>query len=289
MNWEIIRKQDIVISILVPVYNAEQTILKALNSLPGPCIFSLEIIIQDNCSTDQSLAIIHDFKLKNPSLNICIESIRDSGQSQALNLAFKRSKGHLIGILNADDYYAPDIFQILAEHMKEQYTIEEISRLFIFGNLTIQEKRFKRVLSPKEFSLSSIEKWWRSDSYPLNPISYFYGRKLQEDNFYVESNYYDMDYVFLYGVLLAKPASCLSYINKTLGTFTISGDNKTSKVFKSIFKNFWFIKKNHLTMILKSKNVAQKTIYFITMFIQLTLLQTKQFLAQLRSALFKIP
>ncbi len=103
------------ISIITPVYNdvatLEQTILSVL-SQPYP---SKEYIIIDGGSTDGSLEIIKKYA---PQLAYWV-SEPDNGVYHAMNKGITQSKGELIGIINANDWYEENIFGTIAERYAE--------------------------------------------------------------------------------------------------------------------------------------------------------------------------
>jgi glycosyltransferase involved in cell wall biosynthesis len=102
-----------VISIITIVFNGEkhleQTILSVLNqSYPN-----VQYIIIDGGSRDNSLNIIKKYE---QNLHFWI-SEKDKGISDAFNKGIAHATGDIIGIINADDWYEPETFSRVAEHM----------------------------------------------------------------------------------------------------------------------------------------------------------------------------
>lgn len=90
------------VSIIVPVYNAEKYIKRLLDSLIAQTWKNIEIICVDDESTDQSLQIIKDYCRCEKRIK-CI-SQRNSGVSAARNTGIKNSKGDYIAFADADDF-----------------------------------------------------------------------------------------------------------------------------------------------------------------------------------------
>lgn len=89
------------ISIITPVYNAEKTIERTIQSVINQQIDSeLEYIIIDGASTDNTLNIINRYS---PYLRLI--SAKDNGVYDAMNKGIALATGDVIGIINSDDWY----------------------------------------------------------------------------------------------------------------------------------------------------------------------------------------
>ena len=92
------------ISIITPVFNAAKTVQQTLNSILEQEVSPVEHIIIDGVSTDGTLEILHQYKRLAP-YPVLIKSEKDNGIYDAMNKGILLSKGDLLGILNADDWY----------------------------------------------------------------------------------------------------------------------------------------------------------------------------------------
>lgn len=88
------------VSILTPSFNQASWLDDNLRSVADQTYAPLEHIIMDGGSTDETLKI-----LRSRSASIRWDSEPDKGQSEAINKAFRRSQGEIIGWLNSDDAY----------------------------------------------------------------------------------------------------------------------------------------------------------------------------------------
>lgn len=93
------------LSIIIPVYNGARTIARCLNSITNQNVnpTDIEIIVVDDCSTDNTLDIIHTLTSTPPYLTI-INLTRNSRQGTARNKGVEIAKGKYISFLDADDY-----------------------------------------------------------------------------------------------------------------------------------------------------------------------------------------
>jgi glycosyltransferase involved in cell wall biosynthesis len=92
------------VSILIPAYNAEQTIGYTLESAIAQTWPRKEIIVTDDGSTDRTAEIVRRFASK----GVALVSTENGGLSAAVNNAYRLSQGDYIQELDADDLLAPD-------------------------------------------------------------------------------------------------------------------------------------------------------------------------------------
>lgn len=96
-------------SVIFPLYNAENTVETALNSIKAQTIGiqEFEIIVVNDGSTDKSETIVKNYMKENPEMNIKIINQENGGVSKARNTGLKVSKGNYIALLDADDEWLP--------------------------------------------------------------------------------------------------------------------------------------------------------------------------------------
>ncbi|GAB3473334.1 glycosyltransferase family 2 protein [Azotobacter salinestris] len=106
-------KNAIAVSVIVPTYNAERYIQRALDSLASQSLENIEIIVVDDASTDKSSQIIN---LKEKSLNlIYLRQPVNQGTHNARLLGLQHASGAWIGFLDSDDTVHPDMFGSMHE------------------------------------------------------------------------------------------------------------------------------------------------------------------------------
>ena len=105
------------LSILIPVYNEENSILNILNELKKVNLINdieKQIILIDDCSLDNSKNIIDNFILNNNDLDILVEShTKNKGKGAAIQTGIKIASGDIIVIQDADLEYDPKEFNLL--------------------------------------------------------------------------------------------------------------------------------------------------------------------------------
>lgn len=119
-------KSKPLISIITAVFNAENYLDEALQSLYSQGYKNYEHIIIDGGSNDKTLDII---KKNQNNIDYWV-SQKDKGIYDAFNLGMRLSRGDYIGFLNSDDKYVPDALNILLNYINK-YPDKD----FIFGSV----------------------------------------------------------------------------------------------------------------------------------------------------------
>lgn len=114
---EKIELKDILVSIIVPVYNAEKYIKKCLDSLINQTYSNLEIICINDGSTDHTREILEFYRKKDSRIKVV--SIPNSGPSVARNMGLDLSTGEYIHFVDADDFIQDNTYEILIECISE--------------------------------------------------------------------------------------------------------------------------------------------------------------------------
>lgn len=97
------------VSVVLPVYNREDTIARAINSVLNQTYTNLEIIVVDDCSTDQSLRKIREFQDDRISV---IALNQNAGANAARNKGAMAAKGQFIAFQDSDDEWAEDKLEV---------------------------------------------------------------------------------------------------------------------------------------------------------------------------------
>lgn len=139
------------VSIIVTVYNSENTIERTIQSIKEQSYKNIEIVFIDNNSTDKSLEIINKY-IEDSDILI---SEPDNGLYDALNKGIKNSSGDIISMLHSDDFYPNDnvIFEYITIFEKKNISIA-------YGNVDFISKKNKIVRKYKSGNLSINQLAW---------------------------------------------------------------------------------------------------------------------------------
>ena len=105
------------ISIILPIYNAEKYLKKCLVSLLNQTLSDIEILCINDGSTDNSLAILEEFKHKDSRIKVFKQI--NAGPASARNLGLKYAQGKYIMFCDADDWYQPNMCENMYDFMEQ--------------------------------------------------------------------------------------------------------------------------------------------------------------------------
>lgn len=107
--------EGIKVSVIVPVYNVEEYVAECIESILNQSLKEIEIIIVDDCSTDNSYHICRKYETDNPDKIRLFRHEKNLGLPSARNTGLKHAKGDYIGFVDSDDFIGPDRFKDLFE------------------------------------------------------------------------------------------------------------------------------------------------------------------------------
>ncbi|WP_418263283.1 glycosyltransferase family 2 protein [Flavobacterium faecale] len=98
------------ISVICLCYNHSKYVIESLNSVIDQTYDNIELIIADDCSTDNSTKVIKEWLLKYPTVQF-VENSKNLGNNKTFNNAFALSRGEYIIDLAADDVLLPNCIE----------------------------------------------------------------------------------------------------------------------------------------------------------------------------------
>jgi glycosyltransferase involved in cell wall biosynthesis len=100
------------ISVIIPVYNAQEFLERCLDSVLSQTINSIEVICIDDCSTDHSFEILNQYAQKDIRLK-CFRNDLNIGQGLTRNKGLDIARGEYISFVDCDDWIEPNMFDDL--------------------------------------------------------------------------------------------------------------------------------------------------------------------------------
>lgn len=147
------------VSILVPVYGAEQYIERCIRSLFDQTYLNIEYIFVDDCSPDRSVDIIRNISKEYPNREYWIKIIchkENRGLAAARNTAVEHANGLFISHVDSDDFLEKDAIRLLVEKQLEEdadlvsgYSIRHLLNkdiLIVPPSFTTKEEWIKELL-----------------------------------------------------------------------------------------------------------------------------------------------
>ncbi|WP_144593973.1 glycosyltransferase [Priestia flexa] len=106
------------VSIIVPVYNVENLLVKCVESILHQTLKGIEIILVDDGSTDNSGKICDELAKRDETIHVIHKE--NGGLSDARNAGIDIAKGKYIGFVDSDDYIHQEMYSTLLSIMKEK-------------------------------------------------------------------------------------------------------------------------------------------------------------------------
>lgn len=107
-------KEELV-SIIIPTYNCEKYISETIKSVINQTYKNWEMIIVDDCSTDNTVKILNNYLIDNRI--IFLQNTINQGAAESRNKALKKAKGKWIAFLDGDDVWLPEKLEKQIEFM----------------------------------------------------------------------------------------------------------------------------------------------------------------------------
>jgi teichuronic acid biosynthesis glycosyltransferase TuaG len=105
------------ISVVMPVYNAEKYLRKSVDSVLQQSYSRLELVIVDDCSDDRSWQLIGEYTA-DPRV-ITIQQERNGGVAAARNAGLAVARGGYVAFLDSDDWWHPRKLELQLAYMRE--------------------------------------------------------------------------------------------------------------------------------------------------------------------------
>ncbi len=129
------------ISVIIAVYNVEPYLKRSMDCLINQTMEDLEFICIDDCSTDNSLAILREYEKKDSRFKIITSEI-NGGAAVARNKGLDVAKGEYLGFMDPDDGIDLNFYEELYKKAKEEdYDIVKCQRIsYDKGKVTISKR-----------------------------------------------------------------------------------------------------------------------------------------------------
>ena len=127
------------LTIVVPIYNTENYLRKCLDSVLEQTYKNLEVILVNDCSTDNSQSIIDEYCKKDNRFK-CVNNPKNLGLFKARLAGAKEATGDYIAFLDSDDYVTIDFYRTM------MYNIIRNDSDMVLGNTILEFDDGKRII-----------------------------------------------------------------------------------------------------------------------------------------------
>lgn len=229
------------VSVIMPAYNAEKTILQSINSVINQTYTNWELIIVDDGSNDESLEIIKNVKEKDKRINF-YQNKKNLGVSETRNKGITKSKGNLIAFLDSDDLWVHTKLEIQINKMKKlnsdfSFTsacfINEESKM-LEGNFNVPDTvDYNKLKKHNVISCSSV----------IINKKFFKKNKMERDDIHED---------FVFWLKILRQGNIAHGIKEPLLIYRISTSSKSGNKLKSMsmtYNVFRYIEINPVTSV----------------------------------------
>ena len=227
------------VSIIIPTYNIENYIAECVNCIAKQTKCTFEVIIIDDCSTDQTPFICENLKESYPFIKL-IKLKENRGVSYCRNIGLENSAAEYVCFLDGDDYYCIDFLHYFYKHCKEynldlvrgNYSIKKGNSIHIRQNVDPLKKIDKKIFNGHDFLNYTVY----NDVNEVVPWLGFYSSYFLKNNkiSFPLNISYEEDHVFYLNCLLK--AQKVMYLDKTfyMYRYRTGSASKTFSVEKAL-------------------------------------------------------
>lgn len=201
----------------MPCYNAGKYVSEAIESVLGQTYQDIELIITDDCSSDESLEIINNYKCLDDRIRIIAHS-NNVGVSRSRNEAMALSTGEFIAFCDADDIWEKDKLKIQCEFFRfdESCSIIHSDSLIIDERGAVTGERFSNRFNTGEKLSGNVFQNLCLRNFINTPTVIFRKKCINDAGLFDEEFKYLEDW--LYWIKLAVKYKFL-YINEPLARY----------------------------------------------------------------------
>ncbi|MEC5393802.1 glycosyltransferase family 2 protein [Bergeyella sp. RCAD1439] len=177
------------ISVILPVYNAESTVRKSLESIVCQSVegVEFEVVVVNDGSTDDSEREVLAFKKEHPEIPFRYIVQENRGVSSARNAGMREATGDFFALLDADDVWLEQKTAIQLEYL----TDAAMALDFLAGKRTGQKIRFPYTVKGKLAKITFRKILLRNEAMPSTVI--FRRKVLESTGFFKEGQCYAED------------------------------------------------------------------------------------------------
>lgn len=147
-----------VVSVIIPVYNAERFVKQTIESVLNQTYKEIEIIVIDDNSTDASASIVHQMMSEYPQIRY-FKFDENKGVANARNKAIDMATGRYIAFLDSDDLWFPEKIEKQIRLLKEKdgcFSYAGIQMIDEDGTLLKDKRKVKEVVDYKYLLKNTI-------------------------------------------------------------------------------------------------------------------------------------
>jgi glycosyltransferase involved in cell wall biosynthesis len=171
------------VSIIVPIYNAEKTLRRCLDSIAAQSWRQIEVLLVNDGSGDKSRAICQEYCQKDTRFHL-IDKVQNSGVADSRNRAMAAATGKYLQFADSDDWLRPNATELMVEAAEQNHC-----ELVVAGFYRVLERRIYTHMAL--FMEGKVSRARFVEGLMRAPANYYYGvlwNKLYRADIVRESN-----------------------------------------------------------------------------------------------------
>ena len=146
------------VSVIIPMYNAEKFISQTLESLLFQTMPDFEVIVVDDCSTDNSVTVVESFaKIFNGRLQVIKLPTNNGSPAIPRNFGIELARGKYIAFLDSDDLFTQTALEELVTHAENfQADIVHTDEFFFFNEDNFKSATTEDLLNTKNHTVITV-------------------------------------------------------------------------------------------------------------------------------------
>lgn len=144
--------ESVLISIIMPAYNASENILETLDSIKKQTYQNWELIVVNDCSSDNTIELVSHFAEQVPNTVKIITNETNLGVSESRNVAVSNASGLWLALLDSDDIWLPNHLETL---MNEVAKDSELS--FVYAGCLVFLDDVKNIIFRQEVTEDMLD------------------------------------------------------------------------------------------------------------------------------------
>ncbi|OCR00403.1 glycosyl transferase family 2 [Oscillatoriales cyanobacterium USR001] len=144
------------VSVIIPAFNAAKTLPEAVYSVLNGTYHNIEILIVDDCSSDNTAKVAAQLAEENPPVQY-FQNQQNYGVSKSRNLMIEKATGDLIAFLDSDDTWEPKKLEICLKILKENPDIKAVSHALYYLDKHGQKKSYIPTYPTTREEMKAIE------------------------------------------------------------------------------------------------------------------------------------
>ncbi|SNY70579.1 bifunctional glycosyltransferase/CDP-glycerol:glycerophosphate glycerophosphotransferase [Paractinoplanes atraurantiacus] len=224
------------LSIVVPVYKVQGYLRQCLDSMLSQSFTDFEIVAVDDCSPDNSGAILAEYAARDPRVRM-VTAPQNLGLGRARNLGLEHATGEYVWFVDSDDWLSMGSLSAVAARLRStdaDVLLVGWDRVYWDGRVQTGSAKKKLSAAPKVFS---VEEWPKV----LEILHVAWNKVVRRDfllrlGFVFEAGWYE-DVSFSFPVMLAAPRistlprTCVHYRQRRTGAITRTKGDRHFEVF----------------------------------------------------------